>query len=528
MNNNIDLTGMEYAEKHRPQLHFSPAKNWMNDPNGMVYYDGVYHLFYQYNPDGNVWNDMHWGHATSTDLIHWEHKPVALYSEPKGLGYIFSGCAVVDWNNTSRLGEDSTPPLIAIFTHSSKSNNQVQSIAYSNDLGDTWKKYKNNPVLSNQGIADFRDPKVFWDERSQDWIMVLAADKVIKFYRSKDLINWSFFHDFGQDIFVDDGVWECPDLFQLQVNGTQEKKWVLLVSLNPGGPNGGSGTRYCIGDFDGDGFHAEHTEDLWLDYGPDNYAGVTWSDVPKVDGRRILMAWMSNWAYANHTPTDPWRGAMTLPRELSLIQTSFGTRLAAPPIREFESLRHGATICLQNLTLNEPMPLIQEETGITDLFDMEINYGGPKIAGGDFRIRLFNNYDEQLIIDVRASINLIHLNRERASFGMNEEYNFFSESNAPLLVGETGQKSIRLIKDASSIELLSGEGFGIFTARYFVDSSLNQIEIMPLDCVSVALQKVELYELRSIWNQKQQTAVNLINPTKKDPLDLRLKIFKYQ
>ena len=255
----METSSSYYQEQHRPQFHFSPESKWMNDPNGMVYYDGEYHLFYQYYPDSTVWGPMHWGHAVSRDLVHWEHLPTALY--PDSLGYIFSGSALVDWNNTSGFGKDGQPPLIAIFTHhdpvgekAGRNDFQYQSIAYSNDKGRTWTKYEGNPVVPNPGIRDFRDPKVIWDKDSEQWIMVFAAWDHVKFYASPNLKDWTHLSDFGKAWGSHAGVWECPDLFPMQVEGSATQKWVLLLSINPGSVNGGSGTQYFVGDFDGKDF----------------------------------------------------------------------------------------------------------------------------------------------------------------------------------------------------------------------------------------------------------------------------------
>ena len=289
-------------EPHRPTFHFTPPEKWMNDPNGMVYYEDEYHLFYQFYPDSTVWGPMHWGHAISSDMVTWEHLSIALY--PDELGYIFSGSAVIDWKNTSGFGKDGEPPMIAIFTHHEPEGAkkgtktfQYQSIAYSNDKGRTWTKYAGNPVIPNPGIKDFRDPKVIWDDDSDQWVMVFAAWDHVKFYGSPNLKDWTHLSDFGKEWGTHAGVWECPDLFPLIVKGKGEKKWVLLQSLNPGGPNGGSGTQYFIGDFDGknfiiDGEFAENFKQdttVWLDYGRDNYAGVTWSDIPQSDGRKLFI-----------------------------------------------------------------------------------------------------------------------------------------------------------------------------------------------------------------------------------------------
>jgi fructan beta-fructosidase len=292
-------SGMAVYETYRPQYHFTPQTGWMNDPNGMVYYEGEYHLFYQHYPDSTVWGPMHWGHAVSQDLIHWQHLPVALY--PDKLGYIFSGSAVVDWNNTSGLGTAEAPPMVAIYTYHDPGGErqgridfQTQGIAYSVDKGRTWTKYEKNPVLPNPGIRDFRDPKVSWNEVSKQWVMTLAVKDHIEFYGSPDLKKWSKLSEFGNTIGAHGGVWECPDLFSLK-DGEGNSKWVLFVSINPGGPQGGSATQYFIGNFDGKNFMPQDTLARWIDYGADNYAGVTWSDIPASDGRRLFIGWMSNW-----------------------------------------------------------------------------------------------------------------------------------------------------------------------------------------------------------------------------------------
>src|SRR5687767_9219061 len=307
-----------YTEPHRPQIHFSPAEKWMNDPNGMVYYDNTYHLFYQYHPFSTKWGPMHWGHATSKDLAHWQHQPIALY--PDSLGTIFSGSAVADVNNTSGFGKDGKVPLVAIFTHhdekgekAGRNNFQQQSIAYSLDYGKTWTKYEGNPVVTNPGIRDFRDPKVFWYEEGRKWIMTLATLDHITFYSSPDLKTWKKESVFGKEVGAHGGVWECPDLFPITHNG--QKVWILVVNLNPGGPNGGSASQYFTGQFNGTDFTPYQTDTRWLDYGPDEYAGVTWSNTGE---RKIFLGWMSNWQYADRVPTEKWRSAMTIPRDLGL------------------------------------------------------------------------------------------------------------------------------------------------------------------------------------------------------------------
>lgn len=324
-----------YDEPWRPGFHFSPEAHWMNDPNGLVYYNGKYHLFYQYYPDSTVWGPMHWGHAESTDLLHWQHLPIALY--PDSLGWIFSGSAVIDQNNTAGFGPNA---MVAIFTYhndeiwkAGRKNTESQGIAYSLDEGKTWMKYKGNPVLNNSGEQDFRDPKVFWNKLLGRWTLTLAAGDRIKIYSSADLKSWQLDSEFIPPVKEGYGVWECPDLFPLKAG--DEEKWVMILSQNKNGPNGGSATRYFIGNFDGKTF-TPITSSQWFDYGMDFYAAVTFGNVP--DGKRILQGWMSNWEYATKTPTTVWRSAMNLPRELQLVKEgeSYTLRQAIPA--QFQSL----------------------------------------------------------------------------------------------------------------------------------------------------------------------------------------------
>ncbi|MEX0609518.1 MAG: glycoside hydrolase family 32 protein, partial [Balneolaceae bacterium] len=330
--NNSEAESENYKENYRPQFHFTPENNWMNDPNGLVYYDGEYHLFYQYNPFGNQWGHMSWGHAVSEDLVHWEHLPVALKEENNIM--IFSGSAVIDHKNSSGLGTLNNPPMVAIYTgnHTDK-RLQDQRIAYSLDKGRTWAKFEGNPVIDeNMGV--FRDPKVMWYEPRQKWIQSVAAGDRIKIYSSDNLIDWDFESDFGPNVTATNGVWECPDLFYIKTEDG-DGKWVMIVSHGGGindGPNGGSSTQYYIGDFDGHSFTPEHQNILWLDFGIDNYAGITWSNIPEEDGRRIHIGWMGNWYYASSIPEYGWRGSMTFPREVTLQKSSNRYFLAFNPV----------------------------------------------------------------------------------------------------------------------------------------------------------------------------------------------------
>jgi sucrose-6-phosphate hydrolase SacC (GH32 family) len=308
----------------------------MNDPNGLIFYKGNYHLFFQHNPEGDQWGNMSWGHATSTDLINWQHHPVAIpYSATHG---IFSGSAVVDYFNTSGFGSLANPAIVAIYTdHNHDGTHQAQSLAYSVDEGLTWTKYENNPVL-DLSMKDFRDPKVSWNTTNEAWIMsvVKPQEFTVCFYQSHDLKDWMVLSEFS-NINGTDGVWECPDLFPLPVDGDSTKiKWVLFISVNPGGLTGGSGTHYFIGDWDGTKFTADDRTTRWLDYGRDNYAGVTWNDAP--NNRRVYLGWMNNWEYAKDISANPYRGTMTAPRELSLATIDNKITLIQTPIKEISSV----------------------------------------------------------------------------------------------------------------------------------------------------------------------------------------------
>jgi len=339
-------------EPLRPAYHFTPPAHWMNDPNGLVFYQGLYHLFYQYNPGGTVWGPMHWGHAVSRDLVHWQDRPVAL--APDAHGMIFSGSAVVDWHNTSGFSPDARPPLVAVFTyhdeaaHKAGQPPQSEGLAYSLDGGESWTKHAGNPVLRpDAGQNDFRDPKVSWYAPTRSWIMALAVGDHAEFFASPNLRQWHRLSRFGAGLGAHGGVWECPDLLPMRVAGTRLTKWVLIQSVNPGGPNGGSATQYFVGDFNGRTFTLDRafarsiktSGPRWIDWGRDNYAGVTWSDVPQSDGRTILIGWMNNWDYGEKTPTGTWRSAMTLPRELSLHRVAGGGyALRSVPVRELREL----------------------------------------------------------------------------------------------------------------------------------------------------------------------------------------------
>ena len=322
-------------EKYRPVYHHTPQWGWMNDPNGLFYKDGVWHLYFQYNPYGSQWENMTWGHSTSKDLVHWVHQGNAI--SPDALGTIFSGSAIVDKINTSGLGKGT---VVAMYTSAGKS--QTQSLAYSTDDGKTFTKYANNPIITAE-VPDFRDPHMFWNEDIHAWNLILAAGQEMNIYSSKDLKNWTFESAFGLGYGNHDGVWECPDLMKLPVNGTEEEKWLLICNINPGGPFGGSATQYFVGSFDGHKFTCESKPDVtkWMDYGKDHYATVTFDNAP--DNRRVAIAWMSNWQYANQVPTMQYRSANSMPRDLGLFTDAGETYVSVVPSKELLALRGDKT-----------------------------------------------------------------------------------------------------------------------------------------------------------------------------------------
>ena len=319
------------TEKHRPIYHQTPKWGWMNDPNGMFYKDGVWHLYFQYNPYGSKWENMSWGHSTSTDLVNWHHEPLALFGD--GLGTIFSGSCVLDKNNTAGYG-DST--VVAFYTSAGPS--QTQSMAYSTDGGKTFTKYENNPIITSPS-RDFRDPHVFWNEEAGFWNMILAAGQEMQIFSSSNLKDWKYESSFGEGYGNHGGVWECPDLMKMKVAGTDKEKWMLICNINPGGPFGGSATQYFIGEFDGHKFTCEDepSETKWMDYGKDHYATVTFSNAP--EGRNVAIAWMSNWQYANQVPTKQYRSANSIARDLGLFEYNGETYCSVRPAKEMDAVR---------------------------------------------------------------------------------------------------------------------------------------------------------------------------------------------
>lgn len=488
-----------YSELHRPQFHFSPDSMWMNDPNGMVYFDGEYHLFYQHYPENTVWGPMHWGHAVTKDLVHWQHLPIALY--PDSMGYIFSGSAVVDVHNTSGFGVNGEPPMVAIFTHHNAEEEktgsktfQNQSIAYSTDKGRTWTKYEGNPVVPNPGIRDFRDPKVFWHEASKRWVMIFAAGDRIRLYNSPNLKDWEFSSEFGAREGSHGGVWECPDLFELPVEGTKETRWLMLLSINPGGPNGGSATQYFIGDFDGKTFTNDHASDvvLWLDYGKDNYAGVTWSNLPKADNRRLFLGWMSNWQYANAVPTDRWRSAMTIARTLSLRVTPQGIRVASKPVKELQELRTKATdVAAQEIA--ETLDLLMRNS----LAELELEFDLSKTPPAEFGVRLSNSKGETVLIGYESATNRYFIDRSKSG-KIDFSEDFAKERQYAPRFSTDRTLKLHLFIDVASVELFADDGLSVLTSIFFPTENFTTAQIYS-KTGSIQLTGGKVYELKTIW-----------------------------
>ena len=464
-------------EKYRPKYHFTPDSMWMNDPNGMVYYKGEYHLFYQYYPKANVWGPMHWGHAVSKDMITWEHLPIALF--PDAHGYIFSGSAVIDWQNTSGFGSIDNPPMVAIFTYHDAEKEktgaidfQTQGIAYSLDNGRTWEKYKQNPVFSNPGFKDFRDPKVIWHDATKRWIMVLAVKDKTMFYSSKDLKKWDFESEYG--LKDDKRLWECPDLFPLKVEGSNEIKWVLVVSMQSGAPNGGTGTSYFIGNFDGHRFVNSQTENkqYWLDAGTDNYAMVSWSDIPAQDGRKLMLGWMSNWQYAQQVPTYRWRSAMTLPREVTLVKMSEKEwKLKSEIIREFESYKENKTAISKNNIVDDHL-LIQQKNPLVCELNISFNR---KPLQGEFTILLSSPEKDSLKIGFDPVSNRYFIDRVKA--GISDFNKAFPAKHFSPCLSQNNSLSMKIILDKSSVELFADDGLTAMTDIFFPIGDMNKIEV---------------------------------------------------
>lgn len=473
---------MAFKEKYRPQLHFTPEKNWINDPNGLVYYEGEYHLFYQYNPHGNDHRNMHWGHAVSTDLCHWEELGVAL--APDGLGTIFSGSAVADINNTSGLFENGSGGLVAIFTHDGE--NQQQSIAFSEDNGRTWSKYDGNPVIPNTEIRDFRDPKVFWHNDSKKWVMSLACGDHIQFYASENLIDWVYLSSFGEEYPSHEGVWECPDLFCLPVENDNSTQWVLIVSINAGGPNGGSAVYYFTGNFDGQTFHPnEKPEDElnWADTGKDFYAAVTWSNTENT----YWVGWMNNWQYAGSVPVSPWRSSMSLVRQLSLYKSDGKYFLKQQPII---SDKNEESTLYENIEVSPDAP---EKFDIGSTSETQIVLPThQKYSGWGIDFMTDENEVFRLILNPQQNNYTFY-----RTAGMKDFSEEFEGRISGTLDGVDIEK-VTAINDRSSLELFLNDGLFSMTNLIYPEGNIKFLEVFSEGEI-LEINTFTCTNLKSIW-----------------------------
>ncbi len=474
-------------EKYRPAFHHTPLYGWMNDPNGMFYKDGKWHLYYQWNPYGSKWQNMTWGHSSSSDLINWEHHPVAI--EPNGLGSVFSGSSAIDKENSAGFGENA---VVAMYTSAGKS--QIQSLAHSDDNGMTFDIYPGNPVLTLESEA--RDPNMFWNPRTKLWTLILAhaLDHEMLIFTSPDMKEWTLQSSFGKGLGAQDGVWECPDLFELAVPGSDKTKWVLICNLNPGGPFGGSGVQYFIGDFDGKTFIADtdasgNVPTKWLDHGKDNYALVSWSDAP--DGRRTVIGWMSNWQYAGEIPTMQFRSANTLPREIELFKAPDGQLYAASfPSPEVESLRGELASNVSSLNVSEhgqSMALPGENDGICEiLLDIE------PAKADSVTLTFSNDKGENTVMVYNPSAQTLSFDRRKS--GIVD----FSQDFPAVTVAPTFNKGknlpLRIFIDRSSMEVFINGGRSVMTNLVFPTAPYSTITV----CAAGAQAKVKNLKIYTI------------------------------
>jgi sucrose-6-phosphate hydrolase SacC (GH32 family) len=511
----LSIPRENYSEPYRPQLHYTPEKNWMNDPNGMVYYNGEYHLFYQYTPFSTspAFDKMHWGHAVSTDLTHWEELPPAI--APDEHGAIFSGSAVVDAHNTSGFFNEEGSGLVAFYTQNG--SQQVQSIAYSKDNGRTWTKYTENPVLLPEAAADlrepkgtspdFRDPKVFWHEDTHKWIMQLAVGHHIEFYSSTNLKQWNYESSFGSDgLGSHFGIYECPDLIELPVDGDPtKKKWVMIISTGDGNgnrrdadpqpPGKGSGMMYFVGTFDGKTFTPDERptpdQSNWIDYGSDFYAAVTWSNIRDEQGRPVWLGWMNNWRYASNTPTSTWRGGMSIPRTVELKTTTDGIRLIQEPVQQLEQLRK-PVLHWTNFQVQQDNNVLQAVYGST--MEIVAEFGIQDASEFGFRVRKSNS--QETVIGYDTSSQKVFVDRTRS--GGPDVSDIVPVRQEASLLPENNKIKLHIFVDEDTLEVFANDGRRVFTDQIFPDSNSKGLELYA-ENGEVNVNSLSIYQLDSIW-----------------------------
>lgn len=475
-------------EKFRPLYHHAPLYGWMNDPNGMFYKDGIWHLAYQWNPYGSKWQNLSWGQSTSPDLIHWETQADAVL-EPDGLGMIFSGSSAVDKTNSAGFGKDA---VVAMYTSAAAS--QIQSLAWSEDGGYTYNKFPGNPTLTLESEA--RDPNMFWNDEKKEWVLVLAhaLDHEMLIFTSPDMKEWTLQSKFGQGLGAQDGVWECPDLFELPVAGTDKKKWVLLCNLNPGGVFGGSATQYFIGNFDGKTFVPDLDAEgkvptKWLDYGKDHYATVSFSDAP--DGRRTVIGWMSNWQYAPEVPTTQFRSANTLPREIGLFFGEDGQVYASSvPSPETDALRGKIIHSVDNKRLGKKPKIFSLPVSNDGVCEIVVEFEAQK--SDSVTMVLSNSVNEKVVMTYNVGDN--NLSFDRRQSGITDFSQDFPAVTFAPTHSQNGKLSLRIFIDRSSIEVFEKDGKFAMTNLVFPNAPYSNFSVTS-DGGNAKLVNLKIYSI---------------------------------
>ena len=481
-----------WCEQFRPSYHYTPARNWMNDPNGLVYFEGEYHLFYQYNPHERRWGHMSWGHAVSADLIHWHELPVAI---PEREFMIFSGCALIDWVNSTGLGDGRGPPMLAYFTaHDAVALRQTQHLAYSHDRGRTWIHYNGNPLI-DLGLEHFRDPKVFWHAASSKWVMTVAlpGPHQVQIYTSGDLLAWKLASEFGPAGAVG-GQWECPDLFEAPVLGRPgQRRWVLKVDVDKDFIGPGSGAQYFVGDFDGERFSATEANGKPLahtvDCGADFYAAMTWSDLPTGSEAPIWIGWLCNHLSGHFYPTEPWRGSQSIPRELFLFEEGAGLRLGQRPVPQLSALRRGHRRApAVKLVAGATVPLsVSDKSNALEL-TFRVTPAANSVAG----LKLIDQAGGEISIGVDSAHREVFVDRTRCGTNIHPGF--------PLRHATTytyvGAISFCVFIDACSVEVFIDGGRRVISDSMFPKGSLA-LSLFS-DRSAAHFEQIEIYELASI------------------------------
>lgn len=446
---------LECYQKHRPILHYSVEKGWMNDPNGLLFFDGYYHLYYQFYPDGMKHGPMHWGHARSKNLIEWENLPIAIYPDEKGV--IFSGSMVADEKNTSGFSSEGKIPFVAVFTHNFDTGNsyqQYQSLAYSLDQGLTFTKYTGNPVLTYTE-KDFRDPKVIWHEETKKWIMPVVAGRKIRLYSSDNLKQWEYLSTFQTSNPEPEGIWECPDLCKIRVKNSEEERWVFIVSVNTKDRKY-FGMQYFVGEFDGKTFTSENPDEViaLLDYGFDNYAAVTYGGIKD---RAVIVGWMNCWYYGDRIPASDFRGSMTIPRELSLKRMKSGYRIVQEPVRELKEY------LIKQQSLSNVTDVILPATPVL----MEVTLKNQK------QELTFSNKENNFVITIDSENFCIIA--DRRGCGHDEIGKHYFKSFSGSYLPNNDALRLNILIDVTSIEIFVNEGETVLTIQYFTEQPFDKL-----------------------------------------------------